>query len=321
MSKDIKVKAIKPVGDMPELWIRLEDMEKFIQTTANDPFLPAKAPRVIEVKTPKGKRKKITHVQFDDLVKAIQSNLPILIVGMPGTGKTSSVEQVAELLELSFNAISVGIQTTKSDILGFMDAMGKYKQTGFRDAFENGGVFLMDEVDAGNPNVLIVVNSAISNAFCQFPDKMVHAHKDFRFVATANTFGNGADTRFVGRNQLDAATLDRFITLDFKIDEDLERIITGNNEWLDKVRNLRIECKNNNRDIMVSPRVSIYGAKLIAAGFSIYEAAEMTIMKGSDEDTLAFIKKHLKLRNPKKPKGHDTGVVEAVVVEDEDLPW
>tara|TARA_R110000850_G_scaffold100331_4_gene207594 strand:+ start:460 stop:597 length:138 start_codon:yes stop_codon:yes gene_type:complete len=37
MSKDIKVKAIKPVGDMPELWIRLEDMEKFIKSkTKND---------------------------------------------------------------------------------------------------------------------------------------------------------------------------------------------------------------------------------------------------------------------------------------------
>jgi len=296
-----------------------DNEQEFKDAVIKEALMDIKIPKVIEIKTPKGKKKQISHFQFDNLVKAIQSNLPILIVGMPGTGKTSSVEQVSKVLEIAFNAISVGIQTTKSDILGFVDANGNYKSTGFRESFENGGVFLMDEIDAGNPNVLIVVNSAISNGFCSFPDKMVYAHENFRFVATANTFGNGADTRFVGRNQLDAATLDRFITIDFLIDEALEKIICGNDEWLEKVRNLRKECEENNRDIVVSPRVSIYGAKLIQAGFSVYEAAEMTIMKGHDEDTVAFIKKGLGIRKP-STKVATTGEVK-VEVEEDVLPW
>lgn len=247
-------------------------------------------PRKVEFQKPKGKvEAKVVHKQFDDLVKIVTSGVPTLLVGMPGTGKTSAAEQVSELLGLSFNTISVGIQTTKSDILGFIDAGGSYRTTGFREAFEKGGVFLMDEVDAGNPNVLIVINSAISNGFCNFPDGMVKAHDDFRFIATANTFGTGADSKFIGRNQLDEATLDRFITVNFEIDEDLEYALVENKAWLAKVRSLRTDAKLSNRDILVTPRVSMYGSNLIEAGFTDRQAAEMTILKGKDKDTKDYI--------------------------------
>lgn len=237
----------------------------------------------------------VVHKQFDDLVKSISTKIPVLLVGMPGTGKTSAAEHVATAMKLKFYSISVGIQTTKSDILGFIDAGGKYKATSFRKAFEKGGLFLMDEVDAGNPNVLIVINSAISNGFCNFPDKMVEAHPDFRFIATANTYGTGADTKFIGRNQLDEATLDRFITIEWEIDEVLERIITGNDQWLNKIKSLRDRVKNSNYNFLVSPRVSIYGSRLIEAGFTMKQAAEMTILKGKDADSKNFINGALNL--------------------------
>ena len=35
-------------------------------------------------------------------------------------------------------------------------------------------------------------------------------HEDFVAIGAANTFGAGADAQYVGRNALDAATLDRF---------------------------------------------------------------------------------------------------------------
>ena len=251
-----------------------------------------KMPKKIEITLPVSKKKveRIQHKQFDSLLKVVQSGVPSLLVGMPGTGKTSSAEMVAGALGIDFHSISVGIQTTKSDILGFTDAGGTYQATGFRKAFEDGGVFLMDEIDAGNPNVLIIINSAISNGFCNFPDGMIHAHPKFRFIATANTFGTGADAKFIGRNQLDEATLDRFIVLPFEIDEVLENAIVENKEWLEKVRTLRKDVEYSGRDILVTPRVSIYGSQLIASGFNHLEAAQMTILKGKDEDTQQYIK-------------------------------
>jgi len=83
---------------------------------------------------------------------------------------------VADALSLSFHAISVGSQTSKSDLAGYMTATGEYVRTQFREAYENGGLFLLDEADAGNSNVLILLNAALSNGKMAFPDGMVDAH-------------------------------------------------------------------------------------------------------------------------------------------------
>lgn len=252
--------------------------------------------RQINVYTPEGKElPEITHKQFEQLCRIIASSVPALMVGMPGTGKTSAARQTAEHFDIDFRSISVGVQTTKSDILGFIDAGGNYKSTGFREAFEEGGLFLMDEIDAGNPNVLIIINSAISNGFCQFPDGMVEAHDDFHFVATANTYGTGADAKFIGRNKLDEATLDRFITINWEIDENLEELLADNSDWFSRVKSLRSYVDNNTYELMVTPRISIHGAMLIDAGFTLMEAAEMTVMKGHDEDTKDMIKRQMNL--------------------------
>lgn len=250
------------------------------------------APLLVELPDPKGgePKKQLGHEKLEVLAKVISSGIPSLMVGMPGTGKTTAAEQIAVKFGLSFESISVGIQTTKSDILGFVDAGGNYQATGFRKAFEHGGLFLMDEVDAGNPNVLIVINSAISNGFCNFPDKMVRAHENFRFVATANTFGTGADTKFIGRNQLDEATLDRFVVVDWPIDNKVEEALCQDKEWLSRVRELRSRVREDGSDILVSPRVTFYGDKLIQSGFSHLQAAEMTILKGKDAETVSYIK-------------------------------
>ena len=90
-------------------------------------------------------------------------------------------------------------------------AQGTIVSTEFRKAYENGGLFLFDEIDASMPGAILAFNAALANNFMDFPDKKVPRHKDFYCIAAANTFGSGADRQYVGRNQLDAASLDRFI--------------------------------------------------------------------------------------------------------------
>ena len=211
--------------------------------------------------------KGLKHKQLNDLIALVGSGLNVMITGQAGTGKTKSAEQVAEALGFAFYCMSVGSQTSKSDLLGYMDANGKYVSTIFRQAYEKGGVFVMDEIDAGNSNVLIVLNSALSNGLCAFPDGMVKKHDDFRFIATANTYGNGADRVYVGRNQLDGATLDRFAIIDWQIDEDLEERLTPEGRhktaWLSAVRALRDEVRRRGLRIIVSPRASIKGMQVL----------------------------------------------------------
>lgn len=237
----------------------------------------------------------VTHTQFMDLFKLIQLKTPLLLVGEPGTGKTITVKMVADSLKLPFHSISVGHQTTKSDILGFIDATGNYRATGFRKAFENGGIFLMDEIDAGNPNVLIQINSAISNGFLEFPDKMVEAHKDFIFIGTANTYGTGGDIKFVGRNQLDAATLDRFLVMDWKLDTQLESHLAMNDAWIGVIRSIRKYVSKNSIDLIVSARMSINGAKMLRAGFHVDQVLDYVVFKGLSRDLRQQIKSNLDL--------------------------
>ena len=108
---------------------------------------------------------------------------------------------------------------SESQILGRLVPAGENGQfvflsTQFLDAYENGGVFLFDEIDAADPNVLLVINSALANGHLSVPSRhekpTAARHPDFICIAAANTFGHGADRQYVGRNQLDESTLDRF---------------------------------------------------------------------------------------------------------------
>ena len=231
--------------------------------------------------------KGLKHKQLTDLIVTSTLRLPALMVGMAGTGKTHAAEQVAEALGLKFYAMSVGAQTSKSDIIGYMNANGVYVGTHFRTAYEKGGVFLMDELDAGNANVLIQVNAALSNGQAAFPDKMVKMHKDFIFIATANTYGTGMDRQYVGRNQLDAATLDRFTLIDWDIDEDLEAGFvfgTYGKAWNMAVRAARDYVSEHNIRALITPRATLKGCKLLSAKVAPISVIQAVLLNSVPDD-------------------------------------
>lgn len=245
----------------------------------------AESSRQVEIKSPKGSKKikGVTHENFEILVKTVAAGLPIFMVGPAGTGKTHSAELAATSLGLDFYSISVGSQTSKSDLIGYMNATGEYVKTAFRDAYEKGGVFLLDEADAGNSNVLILLNAALSNGYMSFPDKMVHAHDDFRLIASANTYGTGASRQYVGRNQLDAATIDRFVTLAWEIDERVEAMLAGTSaegkKWMNVVRAVRRRVVDElELRVVISPRATQRGAKLLEAGIGFRDVLEMALI-------------------------------------------
>lgn len=241
----------------------------------------------------------LVHNQFENLLKMVSVGANVLMVGMAGTGKTHGAMKSADILGLKFHSISIGMQTTKSDILGFVDANGRYNESAFYKAFKHGGLFLMDEIDAGNPNVLILVNSAISNGFCEFPNgEMIVGHESFRFIGTANTFGNGSDAVFVGRNQLDLATLDRFCTINWDIDFDIEDALINDKQWLEIGRKAREVVQSNIDNSFITQRALLNGFKLLSAGLDINFVIQSVLLKGFDMDSknmiLSFIEKDVK---------------------------
>lgn len=231
-----------------------------------------KKQQVLKVVTDNGDNlvKGVKHMQLPSLINMVGAGLNVMLTGSAGSGKTHASAQVAEALGLKFYALSVGAQTSKSDIVGFIDAGGTYRTTPFRQAYEKGGVFVMDEIDAGNSNVLIQINSALSNGICSFPDKQVKAHKDFHFIATANTYGKGESMKYVGRNRLDAATLDRFTIIHWLIDEKVERAIAGKNTAIyNAIAAARSWCEGRRIDAMITPRTTQKAAALHAIGWDV----------------------------------------------------
>jgi len=144
--------------------------------------------RTLEVKVNNKKAVKVgkVHFRYDLVLKCMMARTNVALVGAAGSGKTTTVAKAAEALSLQFYSKSVSAQTGAHEFFGYQDANGNYVRTLFRDAYEKGGVFLLDEFDAGNPNVLAALNQATANEHCAFADGMIAKHKDFICVMERN---------------------------------------------------------------------------------------------------------------------------------------
>lgn len=242
----------------------------------------AKLSRVAEIKVNKAPAVKldVAHMALPDIVTAVVAGTSPFLVGPAGSGKTTLAEQVATVLKRKFYLESR--VTSEFKLLGFIDAAGHVVRTQFREAYEHGGVFLLDEVDASDPDALTAFNSALANGLAAFPDALVRRHPDFVAIAAGNTYGRGADRQYVGRNQLDAATLDRLAIFEVDYDEMLELELSGDVEWARFVQKVRKAVELEKVRHVVSPRASISGAKLLAAGMDRAKVEEATIWKGLD---------------------------------------
>ena len=230
------------------------------------------------------------HYVFEKVLIKIAARLNVYLPGPAGSGKTTIAEQVAEALDLPFYAY--GAIGMAHEFEGFMNAQGNYVESMLYKAFKNGGLVLFDEMDASNANALLRLNAITANKIAAFPNgEMVKKHPDFVVMATGNTFGHGATAQYVGRNPLDGATLDRYVNIPMGYDEELERVIAGNDAWVDFVQAVRHVAEEHKMRYIVSPRASINGAILIAAGDNLDDIKDETIFnKGFNEADLEKIR-------------------------------
>jgi energy-coupling factor transporter ATP-binding protein EcfA2 len=229
---------------------------------------------------------------FNKVLTWLGCRMHVYLVGPAGCGKTTLARQAAEALGVPF--YTTGQVLSSHQVEGFVDAGGTYHPTAFRQAYEHGGLWLADEIDAWDSEALLTANAALANGHATFPDSPhpVKAHSDFYVIAAANTFGHGADRVYVGRVELDGATLDRFIPVEVGYDKALEaQIAEGQSEWLDLVWRVRANAASQRVRVVVSTRAVTAGVRGLRAGLPFNEVANTVLRRDMDDTTWEKVSK------------------------------
>ena len=248
-------------------------------------------PQVHEVKTPQAtkKIKGVVHEKFDTVLNLVSNDIPVFLTGGAGTGKNVICKQVAEALDLEFYFTNAVTQEYK--LTGFIDANGKYHETQFYKAFTEGGLFMLDEMDASIPEVLIILNAAIANRYFDFPTGRVEANENFRLIAAGNTFGTGADMEYTGRYQLDAASLDRFALVEITYSRNIEEALAdGDTDLVEFVEGFRKAVEHAGMKHLATYRC-IERIKKLDGTLELKEVMKICLLKSMDKEDVHIIKK------------------------------
>ena len=271
--------AIKAIAGQSTQAVDIEQVKAVVA----EEMRKASVPQVVtlEVKLPtKSDPNKVglQHRDFDKLLNLLANKVPVMMTGDAGSGKTFGAKSVAKALDVDFRIFSFTNETSLGRTMGFMNATGQYVRTAVRDMYENGGVLILDEFDAANPNVAMALNNLLDGDEYTFDDGQIARHPEFRYVACTNTYGKGANKQFNARNKMDDATMDRFVYLAWEYDEVLERNLFGNTEATNAVLKIRANANKMGMNGLVTLRRTREVNKMVSIGFSVKDAVQMAIL-------------------------------------------
>lgn len=215
--------------------------------------------------------------EVSQIVRRIAAGLRnIWLSGPAGSGKTTLAETVAKALNRRFGAQSFAPDLTSAAIIGGPNAQGVYQETAFIDFYENGGVYLLDEIDAADSGVLLAMNAALANGTLFLPRhndparRVIKRHADTVIIAAGNTWGTGPDAQYVGRAQLDAAFLSRFALAQFFIgfDTDLDKLVCPDGQLRGRIQLIRQKLQDHKLRRVAGTREMAHAGQLRAAGFT-----------------------------------------------------
>tara|TARA_S200000501_G_scaffold9340_2_gene8399 strand:+ start:790 stop:2586 length:1797 start_codon:yes stop_codon:yes gene_type:complete len=141
--------------------------------------------------------------------------------GHTGTGKTTFIEQVEARLGFPVERLNLDSNMERADVVGNVDIVVKdgapssvFTEGLLPVAMQQPMTFILDELDAGRPDMLFVLQRALENkglTLTEDAGRLVRPHPLFSFAATANSRGQGDEHGwYSGVRPMNLAFLNRF---------------------------------------------------------------------------------------------------------------
>lgn len=133
---------------------------------------------------------------------AVELNMPVLIVGDTGTGKTTIVKSVADKVGAEWIRFNLTGETTVDEFVGKYVLLNQ--ETVWEDgvlltAMKQGKWIIVDEVNVALPEILFVLHSLLDDdrsvMVSNHQGEVVKPHEDFRFFGTMNPVDEYAGTK------------------------------------------------------------------------------------------------------------------------------
>jgi nitric oxide reductase NorQ protein len=224
---------------------------------------------------------------------AYRSQIPLILKGPTGCGKTRFVEAMAYRVGLPLFTVSCHEDLTAADIVGrylFKDNETVWQDGPLTMAVRYGGICYLDEIVEARKDTTVIIHSLTDDRRILYLDKtgeVIRAHEHFMMVMSYNPGYQSI------MKDLKHSTKQRFASLIFDHPEpETESRILATETGLDEEASGKLaemgskirELRGFGLDEGVSTRLLVYAGRLMHAGLSPKDACTFAITQTLTED-------------------------------------